>query len=185
MPPHPPARPPPPPPPPTCTPYCFGCVVSRCGGLWWWWYCGLCGFCGGLWGLLVFFFFFCFFFFVFCFGFFFVLFLWFFSFRVFLFFLLLFFFLFLFFFLYFFLPSARRPISPSQPYRTDPPMLEPSWKQPCSLGSAQRSLTPRGAHLLERLQDVFAELEHILRIWIRLCEVTGLVTRRSQLDSAR
>jgi DNA-binding transcriptional LysR family regulator len=47
------------------------------------------------------------------------------------------------------------------------------------------SLTPKGAHLRERLQDVFAELEQILRELDRTREVTETVTFASSTTLAR
>jgi len=47
------------------------------------------------------------------------------------------------------------------------------------------SLTPRGAHLRERLQDVFAELEQILRELDQTREVTGIVTLVASTTLAR
>jgi DNA-binding transcriptional LysR family regulator len=47
------------------------------------------------------------------------------------------------------------------------------------------SLTPRGAHLRERLQDVFAELEQILRELDKTREVTETVTLAASTTLAR
>src|SRR5437879_9775915 len=47
------------------------------------------------------------------------------------------------------------------------------------------SLTPRGAHLRERLQDVFTELEQVLRELDQTREVTGIVTLAASTTLAR
>jgi DNA-binding transcriptional LysR family regulator len=63
---------------------------------------------------------------------------------------------------------------------------KPAWKQHCFIRSANgASLTERGAHLRERVQDVFAELEQILRELDGTREVNGTLTLAASTTVAR
>ena len=68
-------------------------------------------------------------------------------------------------------------ISHSRPLPATSAGWKPTWKQTLFIRSAKGfSLTERGAHLRESVQDVFAELEQILQELDRTREVNGTLT---------
>src|ERR1700726_1266388 len=83
--------------------------------------------------------------------------------------------------------EAARRLHLSQPAVTGQiRRLEADLETTLFIRSAQGvSLTPRGGHLRERLQDVFAELEQILRELDQTREVTGIVTLAASTTLAR
>jgi len=83
--------------------------------------------------------------------------------------------------------EAARRLHLSQPAVTGQiRRLEADLETTLFIRSAQGvSLTPRGATLRERLQDVFAELEQILRELDQTREVTGIVTLAASTTLAR
>src|SRR6202043_2268460 len=83
--------------------------------------------------------------------------------------------------------EAARRLHLSQPAVTGQiRRLEADLETTLFIRSAQGvSLTPRGASLRERLQEVFAELEQILRELDQTREVTGIVTLAASTTLAR